>query len=258
MCTILKKTVQKVRVVNGDNIMNFTHSLAQESWDLTFNAYDVNTKLNNFLYIFQTHFEECFPIKIQKKGRNNNLWITQGIKISCRKKRILYIESRNKSDTNLKLYYKQYCKILNNVIKVAKRLHYKKLINQSENKIKATWDIIIRETKKQTVDDSITVLNVDGKETSDPIRVANEFNTFFLNVTENLNTNCGGKDDAIHLLNVNFNQNFSGFNIFPSTEVEIINVIRSLKSKNSSGYDEISSKIIKSCPFLISAPLNLM
>jgi len=43
--------------------------------------------------------------------------------------------------------------------------------------------------------------------------------------------------------------------INPITEVAIIGIITSLKSKNSSGYDEVSSKIIKFCGLQISRSL---
>jgi hypothetical protein len=43
--------------------------------------------------------------------------------------------------------------------------------------------------------------------------------------------------------------------INPITEVAIIGIITSLKSKNSSGYDEVSSKIIKLCGLQISRAL---
>jgi hypothetical protein len=44
--------------------------------------------------------------------------------------------------------------------------------------------------------------------------------------------------------------------VIPVTKGEIISIICSLKSKKSSGYDGISSKILKLCSVLISAPLS--
>jgi hypothetical protein len=46
--------------------------------------------------------------------------------------------------------------------------------------------------------------------------------------------------------------------VIPVTEMEVINIITSLKSKNSSGFDEISSTILKSCANIISKPLTFM
>jgi len=45
-------------------------------------------------------------------------------------------------------------------------------------------------------------------------------------------------------------------NIIPIIEVEIKGITSSLKPKSSSGYDEITSKIIKSCGSLISIALS--
>jgi hypothetical protein len=44
--------------------------------------------------------------------------------------------------------------------------------------------------------------------------------------------------------------------VIPVTKGEIINVIGSLKSNESSGYDGISSRILKLCSVSISAPLS--
>jgi hypothetical protein len=54
------------------------------------------------------------------KSHLKNDWITQGIKISCKHKRNLYIHRRNNNDKNKKAFYIKCCKILNNAIKEAK------------------------------------------------------------------------------------------------------------------------------------------
>lgn len=59
-------------------------------------------------------------------------WITNGIKISCKNERrhyLLVIERKVAGD-----YYKQYSNTLKSVIKKAKQLENKALIEQSENK----------------------------------------------------------------------------------------------------------------------------
>jgi hypothetical protein len=48
--------------------------------------------------------------------------MTHGIRISCKHKRLFYLCTRNSDDTSFKKYYKQYCKILANVIKEAKNI----------------------------------------------------------------------------------------------------------------------------------------
>jgi hypothetical protein len=46
--------------------------------------------------------------------------------------------------------------------------------------------------------------------------------------------------------------------VIPAIEAEVINIITSLKSKKSSGFDEIYSKIVKSCANIINKPLTFI
>ena len=46
------------------------------------------------------------------------------------------------------LYYKSYCSILKRVIRETKRVYFKHLIETSENKTKAMWNIINELTRK--------------------------------------------------------------------------------------------------------------
>ena len=67
-----------------------------------------NSFLNNYLRIFYTGFP---PHKINEKS-NNNSWITPCIRISCRRRRCLYLLTSDSDNVILKNYYKQYCKNL--------------------------------------------------------------------------------------------------------------------------------------------------
>jgi hypothetical protein len=77
--------------------------------------------------------------------------------------------------------------------------------------------------------------------------VANAFNNFFLTNSEKLNRYKSEKRDAASFLKDSFPGNFPTINIIPITEADIKSIISPLKPKNSSRYDEITSKIIKSC-----------
>jgi len=97
---------------------------------------DVDSLLNT---PFQIIIERC----------NDKSWITAGI-ISCLCNKELYLLSRVSSDTNLKNYYKQYCKILTDIIRVAKRSVYHNQIINSNNKMKTKWNIIKSVSGRQT------------------------------------------------------------------------------------------------------------
>jgi len=90
------------------------------------------------------------------------------------------------------------------------------------------------------------------------------FNKYFLSITENIrrDVRCTNKQGP----NINKNQNYYLLNLFqtpfPSIKLkntsskEIEKIINSLKIKESSGYDDVSTKLLKiSAPF-ISSPLS--
>jgi hypothetical protein len=63
---------------------------------------------------------------------------------------------------------------------------------------------------------------------------------------------------AVTLLKKSWLNKITEMKSIPVTEGEIVNTIRSPKHKNSTGYDNISSKIIKCCAMEISKPLIYM
>jgi hypothetical protein len=88
---------------------------------------ETNNKFNSFLSTFLNIFEASFPIQYKSRSKPKNYWITQGIKISCKHKRTLYVNSRNNNKPNTRVFYVKYCKILRDVIKEAKKQHYSKV-----------------------------------------------------------------------------------------------------------------------------------
>jgi hypothetical protein len=79
-----------------------------------------------------------------------------------------------------------------------------------------------------------------------------------LTVTEKLNVQKLEKGYAISILKDSYPGNFPSIKIIPITEAEIKSIIHALKPKNSSGYDEINSKILKTCASAISHPLSFI
>jgi len=80
------------------------------------------------------------------------------------------------------------------------------------------------------------------------------FNNFFIIVTEKLNIQQIEKGDAIFILKDSFPGKFPSIIIIPINEAEIKGILHSLKPHQSSGYDEITSKISKACASVSSHP----
>jgi len=103
-------------------------------------------------------------------------------------------------------------------------------------------------------------MNTNDKLSGNPLAIANAFNSYFSSVAENLFIkNFSGKNtttnynDPITYLRQNLNQLSSSVKLNNITTREIDKIIHSLKCKDSNGYDEISSRILKiSAPYILS------
>ena len=101
---------------------------------------------------------------------------------------------------------------------------------RSSNKSRAMWDLINKELEKDKHNYKNTQLVQNDVIITDPKEVANLINEYYTSVAQNI-------------LQYQCNSMFLG----PATESEIINIIKNMKNKKSSGIDEIPDFIIKTC-----------
>jgi hypothetical protein len=139
------------RRINNYTVTDFLTQLSYETWDGIFENKDINLIFNSFLNIYLRIFNASFS-KISKysKAKSGITWITKGIKVSCKRKRELYLMLKNKDDISIKLYCDSYCKILNKVIIAAKKMAYDNYCIKSLDKMKSTWKITNIETEQPT------------------------------------------------------------------------------------------------------------
>jgi hypothetical protein len=259
------------RKINKSTVAEFQYHLSFETWNSVFETEDVNDMFNTFLNSFLRIFYSSFPlIKINTKLGADNSWMTKAIRISCKRKRTLYTLTRNCNDSSIMKYYKDYCKVLSKVILQAKKIHYDNQIKNAQNKNKKTWEVINREITRKTNYGNIQAVKIGNNNIHNKQHIAEAFNTYYLSIVEdliknkiqphsdknNVQNNYTNKDSSAYYFSQSTHKTYAKINYKPVTTMEIENIIKSLKSKSSYGYDEISSKILKlSSPFIIS-PLN--
>jgi len=95
---------------------------------------------------------------------------------------------------------------------------------------------------------------INGDLSSDPIRIVNHFNNYFVNIGLSLaatipSTSKNGKD---YLSTGNKNS----MSMHPTTKTEIEQIIKSLKNKSSPGLDGIPNNVVKFLSDFISSPLS--
>ena len=117
-----------IRKVDFNSINEFKDKLSSELWQNNFeyDNNDVDNIFNSFLNSCLQIFYSWFPKKTINKTTSTKRWKTKVIINSCKRKKDLYLSTRNNNDIQLKEYYMRYSKILSKVIKTAKMLHYNK------------------------------------------------------------------------------------------------------------------------------------
>ena len=138
--------------------------------------------------------------------------------------------------TRVSDYFKAYKRIYSRVIRTAKRFWKDERINQARNKSKEMWNIIREDLGKSSNHNKrpITLMK-DGVLISAPTQVAqilNEHFTTLPNVHSNPNIQLPTPNPA-------------SFFLLPTDEVEVVDIIKSLKRSNSCGNDLISTNFLK-------------
>ena len=99
---------------------------------------------------------------------------------------------------------------------------------------------------------------VNNRTIADHKKIADEFNTFFLNIGTTLSAFIKLDDSTLAFADYLDNPTDHRFSFSKITEKETLTIINNLKSKNSPGNDEISNRLLKSIKCKISNPLTII
>ena len=148
--------------------------------------------------------------------------------------------------------------ILKQNIHSAKQIYYETCFHHFRNDIRNTWKTINEIlTKNQTKHKLPTVFKENGTDITDNRNIANKYNSFFTNVGQKIakDIQYDGNKNYSYYLNKQINSTFTFKNI---DEIIIKKTINNLPTKNSCGYDDISSKLLKVIAPVIIKPLSLL
>ena len=98
--------------------------------------------------------------------------------------------------------------------------------------MKTTWKIIKDITGKTQSPVTNMKIKSDAGILTSINDVANAFNIYFANIAEDVTNNSSDVDKARQSLKRSYPQNSSEMKLIPVTEIEVIDIIRSLKHTN--------------------------
>jgi len=237
------------RTFSEENKHVFVSKLQSEmlnNFECGTNCPDVNMMYTGFINKYTNIFESSFPlkrIKVTHKSIPRKQWMTPGLAKSCNTKEKLYKIFIRNPTTQHKDEYTVYRNKLKKLLNKAEQLYYEHKFELFKSNIKQTWQTIkyILNTKNSSplMDEFL----INNHMVSDKTIIAQKFNEYFTNVGPTL-------ANKIPTASVNFKSFMKGefknsFSMFETDINEVITVTKNLKSKTSSGYDEIPTDIMK-------------
>ena len=103
-----------------------------------------------------------------------------------------------------------------------------------------TWNLVKTATNKRSRNNKIASMSINGKPVKDPEIIANYFNIFFSSMAQNFTQDSMDEDfiqNSIQNQIPNNQEQFSFSHFKPTSSNEINKIIKSIKSKDSFGYD---------------------
>ena len=255
--------IQKTDPLSVDNFINELRE--QTIYDRMYQPLGTNPNANYeiFITLFQLAKNKHLPMKsvrYQKRKHKKSKWMRTGILNSINTKDGLY-KTLLKTDTNTgdyqvaKANFKRYREILRNSIKRAIMLYYKRTFNLYQNDVKKNWALIKETLQQKKKQELPTEFIWNDRIITDLDEIANKFNTYFINIGQSLSEQIHATSSSDEYLS---NRTNTIFNFTEVNEECIDSIIKNMKSKSSTGYDNISNKLVKSAKDVLIKPLTLL
>ena len=267
----IKDPVKYVEVqnINPASINNFKNSIATSDLlsqlDLNVNA-NPNVNYNLLSSVLEQAKIRHIPKKIQRFNRRKHCiepWMNKELLTLINKKNDKYRDWKSTNNDieyeTQKINFKTFERIVKENIKEAKRDYYFKTFTAHKNDLRKTWrtidDTLNKKSNKSKFPSKFIVNN---RTVTDHKKIADEFNIFFSNIGSTLSASIKLDDSTIAFTDYLDNPTDHRFSFSKITENETLTIINSLKSKYSSGNDDISNRLLKSIKCEISKPLTII
>ena len=255
----MTKHLQK-RNIKESSISMLIQALAHSDWTSVTSISNPVEAYSNFFQTFYSLFNTHCPMETKKSKNKRDIplhpWMSRGLLVSRRKKEKLLKRKIKMKTEEAKEEFYNYKRIYEKLIKEAKRIFYKQEFELACGDSKKTWELLREATKLGGRNSKLeypTTFKIDSFETKDKKEVANGFNQYFATVGSKI-------ADEINSQN-NRAQNYipQTNKIFKFQEVcreSVILYASKLKNKRSSGWDGLSSFVLKRIAPTIIDPLT--
>ena len=251
-------TLNQTRFFSKANITKFKYYLDHTDFNNIFHIDCPSKAYNEFMSLYRIAFERAFPlrtIKQNKKYIKREPWVTSGLLASSRNKAKLFSKKLHRPTEHNINVFKDYNKVYNKLKRSMKVNYYNLIIHENKFNVKNTWkilkDAIGKHNDKSGFPQEFTINNA---QVSDKSQIAESFNKYFSKIGLETSNNVPATNNNY----TDYLPNPLPHSMFlePIEPSLIIETTNKLKTKSSSGHDEISTRILKETIHSIIAPIT--
>jgi hypothetical protein len=244
------------------SLKNFENALTNTDWTHVLEKDDPNDAYNCLSETYTGLMDRCLPLttkRFNKLKHKKEPWITPGILKSLHTKEKLYLKMiKSKNTQNFeenRSNYANYVKLYKRVLRQAKAQHWQIQFEKTKRDMKQTWKNINKVLQKtQNKQDFPDAFLLNGNEIRDSSEIAKQFNIHYTSIGPTLASQIPSQPE--NFFDYLDDRDFPNSLYFaPCNPSEITNIIKCLQPKTSSGYDNISPRLLKYHPAAIAHPL---
>lgn len=244
------------RQMGTRNLNHLKAELKHSNWQPVHLASDSETAYNSFHTIINSALNATCPMKALKTGKKQGP--TLSYDLEARTLKDDYIRALNRFETTGNNQDRETMiarkKLYDNKLRLLRQNLNGSYITDADNKTKAIWNVINKERKAKSCEGNQCKLEINNRTIDDPQDLVETFNTFFAQVAEKT-LNQDGTTQNCQQDPINEPTCHRSLTLSPTTFNEVVNTIKSLKTKTSSGVDEYSSRAVKHCAEELTIPL---
>ena len=245
-----------IKKSSHENYVQFREELRRENLsNIVDQGYDPDMNYNRLNdYLTELH-KKHFPV-VQKRFNKRkhfvqpwmNYQILNSINMKNRVyKEILVTDHRCTKYFDLRAQLRNYNKEIRSSVRAAKRSYFTSYFKSNCDNMEKTWNKInelIGSQNKHTEQIQSYFLN-NGQIVTGDKNIANAFNNYFVNITNIMIDEIDPPSDSQQIHDYLINQPRTSFSFNTITSEELIKAAKDIKSKNSSGHDELTTKLVK-------------
>ena len=252
-----KAPSSKRRLINNETNNTFITTLNGFNWDEITNVNCAELSYNKFVKVFNNVYNLSYPLvnnNLNKSTCPKNNFMTPSL-LRCRAKKaeLARISKLNPSQNN-SLRYKNYRNTYKTAIRTSQKIYTRNKIAGCFGDSRKLWNTLKDSLNLPNKSNSVSQLLVNDEIITDPVQIANAFNSYFSSIGPSLATTVPASTTHFSVYLPPRTEN--SFYLHPVSPETMKKYILSMKPKTSLDDNNFSMKTLKMVAEAISTPMS--